>query len=255
MIHFIFIFWMKRDLDQRLNHIIHCNLPLSSYIGAGVCASTMTTTTVVTNATTQTTAAVFLLSSFFTALHISMEQAMQRKETTSEIPSVFHSQESSYIHLIVLNPSKKLCIFTQMPHTFDRFPTFSHKENDPPKNYRQAADFSCAQVKPVSFHDLQKRRSPNSKGHQKISPEPDSLKSPRRDKPYSLHGFKIIPVKVRPLCLFIVKYSILCRWQASLDCISSFLPRGYVNRCQGFPVWKVLAKPSQLAGAKRKTIG
>ena len=70
--------------------------PPSYQSGIGVRAIRMTARIAPTNAAAPTTANTFLSSFFFAALPISAAQAMQTAAATSSMPSVSHSQDSSY---------------------------------------------------------------------------------------------------------------------------------------------------------------
>ena len=74
----------------------HYHFLLFCQSGIGVRAIRMTARIAPTNAAAPMTANTFLLSFFFTALQISAPQAMQTAAATSAIPSVSHSQDSSY---------------------------------------------------------------------------------------------------------------------------------------------------------------
>ena len=70
--------------------------PPSYQSGIGVRAIRMTARIAPTNAAAPMTANIFFWSFFFAAVQISAAQAMQTTAATSAIPSVSHSQDSSY---------------------------------------------------------------------------------------------------------------------------------------------------------------
>ena len=77
-----------------LSRIISSRISCQS--GIGVRAIRMTARIAPTNAAAPMTANTLLLSFFFAALPISAAQAMQTAAATSAMPSVSHSQDSSY---------------------------------------------------------------------------------------------------------------------------------------------------------------
>ena len=85
---------VRMSYKYLLSRIISSRISYQS--GIGVRAIRMTARIAPTNAAAPTTANTFLLSFFFAALPISAAQAMQTAAATSAMPSVSHSQDSSY---------------------------------------------------------------------------------------------------------------------------------------------------------------
>ena len=85
---------VRMSYKYLLSRIISSRISCQS--GIGVRAIRMTARIAPTNAAAPMTANTFLLSFFFTALQISAPQATQTAAAKSAMPSVSHSQDSSY---------------------------------------------------------------------------------------------------------------------------------------------------------------
>ena len=85
---------VRMSYKYLLSRIISSRISCQS--GIGVRAIRMTARIAPANAAAPTTANTFLLSFFFAALQISAAQAMQIAAAKSAMPSVSHSQDSSY---------------------------------------------------------------------------------------------------------------------------------------------------------------
>ena len=85
---------VRMSYKYLLSRIISSRISCQS--GIGVRAIRMIARIAPTNAAAPMTANTFLLSFFFAALQISAAQAMQTAAATSAMPSVSHSQDSSY---------------------------------------------------------------------------------------------------------------------------------------------------------------
>ena len=85
---------VRMSYKYLLSRIISSRISCQS--GIGVRAIRMTARIAPTNAAAPMTANTLLLSFFFAALPISAAQAMQTAAATSAMPSVSHSQDSSY---------------------------------------------------------------------------------------------------------------------------------------------------------------